>query len=136
MFSSFVAITILYCQNAQLSTVAIAAIVALPTALFTVAGFAEFFAVLWHVVHMIAILVINVRLNTGTVTSNTIPVNVAAEAQVPIFVAATATAKSSNSWSIAASTITCLMTVSAYWTISLTTVGYRLATAIINAPWS
>jgi hypothetical protein len=98
-----------------------------------VADLAEFFTVAGLVVKVIAVLVIDVRLNTATLSFNPLPVHKALKAQMTVSVAAHALSKGCNTSSILSCTVARFVAVAAHRAISLSTVRYRLRAALVDA---
>jgi hypothetical protein len=97
-----------------------------------VTDLAKLFAVLRHIVQMVAVLVIDVRLNTTTLSFDSLPVHEALKAQVTVMIAAHTLSKGCNTGSIAASTVARFVAVITYGTVTLTAMCYQLVTALVD----
>jgi hypothetical protein len=81
---------------------------------------------------MVAVLVIDVRLNTATLSFDSLPVHKAFKAQVAVMIAAHAFSKGCNTRSILSSTVARLVAVTTYRTVTLTAMCYQLVTALVD----
>jgi hypothetical protein len=81
---------------------------------------------------MVAVLVIDMRLNTAALSFDSLPVYEALKAQVTVMIAAHAFSKGCNSGSIAASTVARLVAVTTYRTVTLTAMCYQLVAALVD----
>jgi hypothetical protein len=93
---------------------------------------AKLFTVLWHIVQVVAVFVIDVCLNTATLSFDSLPVHKAFKAQVAVMIAAQTFSKGCNTGSILSSTVARLVAVTTYRTVTLTAMCYQLVAALVD----
>jgi hypothetical protein len=81
---------------------------------------------------VVAVLVINVGLNTTALSFDSLPVHKAFKAQMTVMIAAHAFSKGCNTGSILSSTVARLVAVTTYRTVTLTAMCYQLVTALVD----